>query len=55
MTKGFTVKIKKIASALMAFVMVAGVLSGCGGTSAPEEVVLSVWCAGEDIPADLKF
>ena len=39
----------------MAFVMVAGVLSGCGGKSAPEEVVLSVWCAGEDIPMITKM
>ena len=39
----------KIISALTAFVMTAGVLSGCNKKE-PEQVMLSVWCAGEDIP-----
>ncbi|MCH5205199.1 MAG: extracellular solute-binding protein [Oscillospiraceae bacterium] len=50
MTRGFAVKIRAIASAFMALVIAVGVLSGCGSKGAPEEVMLSVWCAGEDIP-----
>ena len=50
MAKGDAVKIRKIASALIALVMAAGVISGCNGADAPEEVMLSVWCADEDIP-----
>ena len=50
MTKGHAEKIKKIASALMAFAIAAGVVSGCDSAKMPEEVTLSVWCAGEDIP-----
>ena len=50
MNKGFVVKIRKITSTFMAFVIAAGVLSGCGSADAPETVTLSVWCAGEDIP-----
>ena len=50
MAKGFAVKIRKTVSALMAFVIAVGVISGCNSASAPEEIMLSVWCAGEDIP-----
>ena len=50
MTKGFTVKLRKIVSALMALGIAAGVISGCNSANAPEEIMLSVWCAGEDIP-----
>ena len=50
MAKGFAVKIKKSVSALIALVVTAGVVSGCNNAAAPEEVMLSVWCAGEDIP-----
>ena len=50
MTKEFAVKIRKIVSALMVLVMSVGVLSGCDRKGALEEVKLSVWCAGEDIP-----
>ena len=50
MTKGIAVKIRKTLSALMAFMIGAGVFSGCNSSNAPEEVILSVWCAGEDIP-----
>lgn len=50
MTRGFAVKIWAFASAFMALVIAVGVLSGCGRKDEPEEVMLSVWCAGEDIP-----
>ena len=50
MAKRFAVKIGKISSALLALVMAAGVVSGCNSAAEPEEVMLSVWCAGEDIP-----
>ena len=50
MAKRFAVKIGKISSALLALVMAAGVVSGCDSAAEPEEVMLSVWCAGEDIP-----
>ena len=50
MTKGFAVKIRILTCALVALVMAVGVFSGCEKSKAPEEVMLSVWCAGEDIP-----
>ena len=50
MAKRFAVKIGKISSALLALVMAAGVVSGCDSAAEPEDVMLSVWCAGEDIP-----
>ena len=50
MIKGFSVKIRKIVSALTALVIAVGMLSGCEKASSREEVTLSVWCAGEDIP-----
>ena len=50
MNKKFTVKIKRIACALTALVTAVGVFSGCGSSDAPETVMISVWCAGEDIP-----
>ena len=50
MAKGFAVKIRKMASALTTLVMAAGAVSGCNSAAAPEEVMLSVWCAKEDIP-----
>ena len=49
MAKGDAVKIRKIAFALMALAMAAGAVSGCNSAAEPEEVMLSVWCAGEDI------
>lgn len=48
MTKELTLKIRKIISVFMTFVITAGVLSGCGDADVPEEVALSVWCAEED-------
>lgn len=50
MAIGFAVKIRKTVSALMSLVIAAGIISGCNSANAPEEVMLSVWCAGEDIP-----
>ena len=47
MTNGF---VRKAVSAFMVLMMAVGVLSGCNRTSTPEEITLSVWCAGEDIP-----
>lgn len=50
MSKSSAVKIRRIASGLTALVLSAGVLSGCNSAPEPEEVMLSVWCAEEDIP-----
>ena len=47
MNKRFAVK---TASALTALVIAVGAFSGCKKSKAPEQVMLSVWCAGEDIP-----
>ena len=49
MVTGFAVKIRKTVSVLMALAMSAGAISGCSADK-PEDVMLSVWCAGEDIP-----
>lgn len=50
MTKGSAVKLKRITSVLASLAITAGVFSGCKGSKAPEDVMLSVWCANEDIP-----
>ena len=53
MTKGFAVKLRKIAAVLMVLAiaaMAAGIFSGCESKAEPEEVMLSVWCAENDIP-----
>ena len=34
----------------MALAAAVGIFSGCESKAAPEEIMLSVWCAGEDIP-----
>ena len=49
MTKVFAAKIRKIVSAFAVLAITAGVFSGCKSKQT-EEVMLSVWCAGEDIP-----
>ena len=44
------VKIRRSASAFAALALAVGILSGCSKSKEPEQVMLSVWCAGEDIP-----
>lgn len=50
MTERVAVKMRKAVSAIAALAIAAGVFSGCNSANTPEEVMLSVWCAGEDIP-----
>ena len=50
MNKVSAVKISKIASAFMALAITVGVFSGCSKSKELEQVMLSVWCSGEDIP-----
>lgn len=50
MKKVSAVKISRIASAFMALAITVGVFSGCSKSKELEQVMLSVWCSGEDIP-----
>lgn len=48
--KSLIAKIRGKVSVLMVLVMALGAFSGCSRANTPEEIMLSVWCAGEDIP-----
>lgn len=50
MTKGFAGKIRKLLSVVVMLAVCAGVFSGCNTVEPPKDVMLSVWCASEDIP-----